>query len=92
MGSKQNEYGEGNYKASREYNEATKKFVESGRVDKAARDAAPRSPQEAQEMKVAEEAALLRAMPGTLPKPSPAPPMRWEQCGEVRRNPEFETC
>jgi hypothetical protein len=68
MGNKQNEYGEGNYKASREYNAATKKFVESGRVDKAARDAAPRSPQEAQEMKVAEEAALLRAKI----KPAPA--------------------
>ena len=32
MGSKQNVYGEGNYKATREYNAATKKFVESGRV------------------------------------------------------------
>jgi hypothetical protein len=61
MGSKQNVYGEGNYKATREYNAATKKFVESGRVDAAARDAAPRSPAEAQEMKQAEEAALLRA-------------------------------
>ena len=61
MGSKQNEYGEGNYKATREYNAATKKFIESGRVEKAAHDAAPRSEQEAQEMKAAEQAALLRA-------------------------------
>ncbi len=38
MGSKQKVYGEGNYKATREYNAATKKFVESGRVDAAARD------------------------------------------------------
>jgi hypothetical protein len=63
MGSKQNVYGEGNYQATREYNAATKKFVESGRVDEAARDAAPKSPAEAQEMKQAEEAALLRAKP-----------------------------
>lgn len=67
MGSKQNVYGEGNYKASREYNAATKKFVESGRVENAARSAAPRSPKEAQEMKEAEQAALLRA------KVQPAP-------------------
>ena len=61
MSSKQNVYGEGNYKATREYNAATKRFVASGRVDDAAREAAPRSPEEAQEMKHAEEAALLRA-------------------------------
>ena len=63
MGRKQNVYGEGNYQASREYNAATKKFVESGRVDAAASDAAPRSPAEEHEMKRAEQAALLRARP-----------------------------
>lgn len=69
MGTKQNVYGEGNYEASRQYNEATKKFVESGRVDEAAREAAPKSPQEAADMKQAEQAALLRAKtaPGTTP-------------------------
>ena len=61
MGSKQNVYGEGNYEATRQYNAATKKFVQSGRVEQSARDAAPRSQQEAQEMKDAEQAALLRA-------------------------------
>jgi len=35
--------GEGNYQASREYNEATRQFVKSGRVADAARDAAPKS-------------------------------------------------
>lgn len=54
-------HGEGNYEASREYNRATKKFVESGRVEEAARDAQPRSPEEAREMREAEQAALLRA-------------------------------
>jgi hypothetical protein len=68
MGKKENVYGEGNYAATRQYNAATKKFVQSGRVDAAARAAAPRSPQEAQEMKQAEQAALLRAKD----HPSPA--------------------
>ena len=69
MSTKQNVYGEGNYEASRQYNEATKKFVESGRVDEAARAAAPKSPQEAADMKQAEQAALLRAkiVPDTTP-------------------------
>jgi hypothetical protein len=69
MGTKQNVHGEGNYEASRQYSEATKKFVESGRVDEAARAAAPKSPQEAADMKQAEQAALLRAktVPGTTP-------------------------
>ena len=61
MGSKDNVHGEGNYEASRKYNEATKKFVDSGKVDQAARDAAPRDAGEATEMKQAEQAALLRA-------------------------------
>lgn len=61
MTEKKNVYGEGNYKASREYNDATKKFVESGRVDDAARAAAPGSAQEATEMKQAEKAGLDRA-------------------------------
>jgi hypothetical protein len=58
---KKNVYGEGNYEATRDYNSRTKKFIESGRVDAAAKAAAPRSPAEAQDMKHAEEAALLRA-------------------------------
>jgi hypothetical protein len=55
------EHGEGNYKASREYNKATKDFVESGKVDEAAEKAKPRSEQEARELKDAEEAAKSRA-------------------------------
>lgn len=61
MGTKDNVHGEGNYEATRLYNAATKKFVESGKVDEAARDAAPRSPEEDRQMKQAEQAALLRA-------------------------------
>lgn len=55
------EYGEGNYKASREYNDATKKFVESGRVDDAARAAAPKSDAEAKAMQDAEATAKQHA-------------------------------
>ncbi len=61
MGTKQNVYGEGNYEATRQFNESSKKFVDSGRVDQAARDAAPKNEREAAEMKQAEQAALLRA-------------------------------
>lgn len=75
MAGKRNEYGEGNYEATRQYNRATKKFLESGRVERAARDASPRSPEEATEMKRAEQAALLRAKgvahePGTSSPPT----------------------
>jgi len=51
----QNVYGEGNYAASRQYNEATREFVQSGRVDQAARDAAPQSDADALQMQAAEE-------------------------------------
>jgi hypothetical protein len=54
-------HGEGNYEASRQYNEATKAFVESGRVDKAARDAAPKTAAEAADMDAAEEVGLQHA-------------------------------
>ena len=52
--SQQNVYGEGNYAASRQYNEATKEYAESGRAEADARAAAPRSEEEAREMADAE--------------------------------------
>jgi hypothetical protein len=55
------EHGEGNYKASRTYNEATKKFVESGRVDEAARDAAPQNEIEEAQLANAEAEGRRRA-------------------------------
>jgi hypothetical protein len=73
MASKRNEYGEGNYEATRQYNRATKRFIESGRVERAARDAAPRSPEEAADMRRAEQAALLRAK-GVSREPGPSSP------------------
>jgi hypothetical protein len=46
--------GEGNYTAAREYNEATREFVESGKVRDAAEAAAPQSEEQAQELREAE--------------------------------------
>jgi hypothetical protein len=50
----QNVYGEGNYQASRDYNERTKRFIESGQVDEAAHAAEPGSEAEAIQMAAAE--------------------------------------
>lgn len=57
-------YGEGNYRASREYNERTRRFVASGRVAEAARRAAPRTAKEATRMARAEEAGRRPAKVG----------------------------
>jgi hypothetical protein len=54
------QYGEGNYTASRHYNEGAKQFAESGKVEQAARDAAPHNEQEAREMRDAEKAGKAR--------------------------------
>jgi|SoiMethySBSTD1v2_1073268.scaffolds.fasta_scaffold2629183_1 hypothetical protein len=53
--------GEGNYKAAEEYDKAQRKFVKSGKVDAAARDAKPKSKADAEEMQRAEEAGRSRA-------------------------------
>jgi hypothetical protein len=46
--------GEGSYTGSKDYNERTRKFVDSGKVGEAARDAEPKSEQERQAMQKAE--------------------------------------
>ena len=53
--------GEGNYEAAKQYDEAQRKFVKSGKVDSAARNAKPKSKQEADEMQRAEAAGRSRA-------------------------------
>jgi hypothetical protein len=55
------EYGEGNYAASKRYNDATERYVESHDVEKEAREAAPNSPDEARELERAEDSARRRA-------------------------------
>ncbi len=52
--------GEGNYEAARQYDDATKKFVDSGKVEQAARDAEPTSKDEADELERAERAGKAR--------------------------------
>ena len=52
--------GEGNYEAAKQYDEAQRKFVKSGKVDAAARNAKPKSKQEADEMQRAEAAGRSR--------------------------------
>ena len=74
MTDKQNVHGEGNDQASRNYNDATRRFVESGRVEQAARDAAPRTPEEAAQLQHAERAALLRAKEKAPAVDAPARP------------------
>jgi hypothetical protein len=53
--------GEGSYKGSKDYNKRTEKFVESGKVEQAARDAEPKSEEEKQAMQKAERTGKERA-------------------------------
>lgn len=53
--------GEGNYTAARRHRESVENFVDSGKVEDAARDAAPQDPTEQREMQQAEEAGRARA-------------------------------
>jgi hypothetical protein len=47
--------GEGDYEAGRRYDKASREFAESGKVEPAARDAAPGDAREAEDMERAEE-------------------------------------
>lgn len=53
--------GEGSYSGSKEYNQRTEKFVKSGKVEQAARDAEPKSEEEKQAMQKAERIGKQRA-------------------------------
>jgi hypothetical protein len=53
--------GEGSYSGSKDYNERTKKFVDSGKVEDAAREAEPKSEDEAHGMQKAERVGKQRA-------------------------------
>jgi hypothetical protein len=78
MRAKSNVPGEGNYEASRRYNDDTKKFVRAGKVEQAARDAAPTSDADALQMAAAEAEGKRRAKEEdpalTRPAPIPATP------------------
>jgi hypothetical protein len=53
--------GEGSYSGTKDYNARTKKFVDSGKVDKAAHDAEPKSEEEKHAMQKAERIGKQRA-------------------------------
>ena len=63
------QYGEGNYKATRQYNEAMKEHVEHHDIEREARDAAPRSAAEEKEMEEAERIGRSRARGGVSQSP-----------------------
>jgi hypothetical protein len=53
--------GEGSYSATKDYNQRTKKFIDSGKVEQAAEDAKPDSEQESKEMQEAERIGKQKA-------------------------------
>jgi hypothetical protein len=53
--------GEGSYSATKDYNQRTKKFIDSGKVEQAAEDAKPDSAQDADEMQKAERIGKQKA-------------------------------
>lgn len=55
------QYGEGNYKATRDYNKGLEDHMKHHDVEREARDAAPRSEEEARQMEEAERAGRERA-------------------------------
>jgi uncharacterized protein involved in copper resistance len=59
--SKSKVQGEGDYEAARRYRKDVKDFVEQADIDKAAREAAPRSPEEQKELDEAERAGRSHA-------------------------------
>jgi hypothetical protein len=53
--------GEGSYTGTKDYNQRTRKFVESGKVDQAAHDAEPKSEEEKKALQEAERTGKARA-------------------------------
>jgi hypothetical protein len=53
--------GEGDYESARLYDEDVKQYVAKADIDRAAHEAAPKSPAEAAELAAAEEAGKSRA-------------------------------
>jgi len=56
--------GEGDYEAARRYRKDVDDYVKSADIDKAAHDAAPRSPEEQREMTEAERAGRRHSKAG----------------------------
>jgi hypothetical protein len=67
--------GEGDYASDRRYTEAAQSFVKSGKVEQAARDAKPVSPQDEKDMRRAEEVGESHSK-GEDPASPHAPPRK----------------
>ena len=81
-GAKPGPHGEGNYEATRQYNEGLKDHVQHHDIEKEARDAAPKSAAEEKEMEEAERDRPRAASKGERP----ATPRRGKlEAAEVRR-------
>jgi hypothetical protein len=61
MAGKDKVEGEGSYSATRDFNERAKKFLDSGKVEEAARRAKPKSREEEQAMQKAERIGRSKA-------------------------------
>tara|TARA_R110002049_G_scaffold234288_1_gene407523 strand:+ start:24 stop:335 length:312 start_codon:yes stop_codon:yes gene_type:complete len=61
--SKSNVQGEGDYDSAKKYNQSTRDFVDSGKVEKAAKQSAPRNAKEKTEMRQAEAEGRSHAKP-----------------------------
>jgi hypothetical protein len=74
---KPNIQGEGDYEAARRYRKEVKDFVDTADIDKAARDAAPKSPADQKAMDEAERVGRSHSKGGKerdmdlTPKPKP---------------------
>jgi hypothetical protein len=81
--------GEGSYTASRAFDEAEREFVASGKVDAAARAAAPKTDAEQRDMLAAEAAGKRRAKEEdpalTKPWPPAASPSARGRAGDRKR-------
>ncbi len=66
-------HGEGNYEATRQYNEGLKDHLRKSDTEQEARDAAPRSPAEAKELLEAEAQAKSKSRGEDAPKPGQGP-------------------
>jgi hypothetical protein len=64
QGGSQGQYGEGNYKATRDYNDGVKDHMQHHDVEKEARNAAPRSEEERREMEKAEQYGKSKSKAG----------------------------
>jgi hypothetical protein len=53
--------GEGSYSGTKDYNKRTEKFIKSGKVDKGAKDAEPKSEEEKHAMQKAERIGKQKA-------------------------------